>query len=553
MADQPVLNLTQKVPEAGDFVYLVSNNNDFKADVDDLGIGAIEDTYSNLVTAQNNSNLQPGRLYYISDKEIYINALTDSEFKSKATLRAINADYQNIDQWISDSDGGTYSAGDNAIYNNLVFENDTGTNTDTAPPNDSTNWTEISFSDNSSLYNVEFDAIFYDFVNDTISYREDKRGNKIGAGGLFLSNSDPINDFQWGNDSVTNNYLFEGVISDCLNQRGTIKSNIITGGGQIIATDNSSNIQNNTVSGAGTIDAPQNEGNVNRNTVIGFGTLEVKNNTGSKTNFVVEQDSTFTSNGTGSGMEYNTISERSQVTVPTNASSFSNNKVGAEASTTITNNQNLNRATILGIQFDFTVDSFITASTQITRLEKNVNGSIDISKSIQDFPAQDEVVVSGDKTNLYESSNTIQVSGSTSNDGSYTVSSTAYDSNADETTITISTTSFTVEAGAGTVTGEIIDLNTKNHFGRIQVLTDVDFSIKKIKNYTESNELRLLVEGGHTMTVVNEGNLNNADTINTESGSNLTLTGGANPNTADFVNLLYTGTSFRESYSSILP
>lgn len=50
--------------------------------------------------------------------------------------------YEAIDEWKSDTDGGTYTAGDKVYYlsEDAVYVNKTGTNTDTAPSLDATNW-----------------------------------------------------------------------------------------------------------------------------------------------------------------------------------------------------------------------------------------------------------------------------------------------------------------------------------------------------------------------------------------------------------------------------
>ena len=48
--------------------------------------------------------------------------------------------YEAIAEWVSDTDGGSYSIGDKVVSNGIVYKNKTGTNTNTAPASDSTNW-----------------------------------------------------------------------------------------------------------------------------------------------------------------------------------------------------------------------------------------------------------------------------------------------------------------------------------------------------------------------------------------------------------------------------
>lgn len=62
------------------------------------------------------------------------------------------------------SSSGTYTTGSIVIYNNVFYENITGTNTNTNPESDTTNWQKTSFIQNSQN-NSQSNAYSCDFLN----------------------------------------------------------------------------------------------------------------------------------------------------------------------------------------------------------------------------------------------------------------------------------------------------------------------------------------------------------------------------------------------------
>lgn len=556
MANKALEQLTQKTPKSGDVFYFVRNGSDFKAIFEDLGTTVVSDTYTNISTLKSNTNLASGTMYFVSDKNVYIKAVSGDAFDPWGVLKVTNADYQTHSQWVSNSDGGSYSSGDKAIYNNKVFENTTGTNTDTAPPSDGTNWTEISSDGNTTDYNIEYDSVYYDFDNDEVLLREDSRGNQVGGGLSYVQSNDPIGEFQWGNDSVTNNVVYSSRIKDCLNQRGTIDGNFCVGKAEMQVSDNSSSVSFNIVTSQSTLKANENTAGITRCRIEGNSTADYDNNTGSKDENVVIQESSFTSTGTGAGMSNNTVTEKSSLTINTSTNAYNRNIVKNSSTLNITNN-----SVIEGVTFSedltFTNDSTLSESYIYEKGRSTIVETYNVSQTISDFPAQNEVVISGNVVVLYEGSDSIEVSGSSSNDGTFTVSSSSYDFGNDETTITITANSFTVEAGAGTVTGEIIDLSDINYAGYIEIQADVNVNLREMKDADGNHPYYIYPQNNLNVTIEDGGGVGSvgSDQFVLIGGANTTLTGRSSFEGSDFMVVRHFsgGLWNREIMQSVLP
>lgn len=229
--------------------------------------GVVSILYAALLALKNAGTLIPGTIYFISDRNIYVQADSVNGIALAATYKATNADYNNatgnfIGVWkgtisltfsgmagyfnkgniitgatsgataeviVDDRNGASVvcliskngiafqtpepisnglgssavavtetdtsllspTAGQLVAWNNIHYQNLTGSTTIKHPKYDVVNWVALGLTDAS--YQIEYDAIFYDFVNDLIVERKDKRANKIDMKNLVS--------FQWGNNS----------------------------------------------------------------------------------------------------------------------------------------------------------------------------------------------------------------------------------------------------------------------------------------------------------------------------------------------------------------
>ena len=164
-------------------------------------------TYVNWQTSLNSGTLPIGQFVEITDRAdvgVLLYCSATNSFALEGTGGYINADYQNIGDY-SSVDGFnswqgiwnstnelSYTNGDVVIWNNehYLVTDHTQTNGDT--PNNNPSAYFFLNGDNNG-YITEWDIIIYDFINDNLKWRIDKRGNKIS---LYNSN------FQWGDDRV---------------------------------------------------------------------------------------------------------------------------------------------------------------------------------------------------------------------------------------------------------------------------------------------------------------------------------------------------------------
>jgi hypothetical protein len=167
--------------------------------------------YADLVSLAAADDLQTGHVYFITDKGIWIQALTTNKLSLQGKFLAVNPDYQNtggnnVGLWsteLTDLVGGTSIA----IWNSLHWLNLTGDPGDT-PNTDTDNW-ELLSPETDPTYVQEIDDIKYNFELDFIFERSDKRGNFI----CSLNDADgrfgltPMEFFQWGRDGVSGNFI----------------------------------------------------------------------------------------------------------------------------------------------------------------------------------------------------------------------------------------------------------------------------------------------------------------------------------------------------------
>lgn len=175
-------------------------------------------TFLGLAKLKSSSSLSPGQLYYITDKGIWIRALTTSELSLTAQYLATNADYQNtsgnnLGVWNS-SLAGIVAMQSVVIWNNLHWLSLTGA-VGIRPDADPSNW-QLQSPATDPTYIIEIDSIKYDIDLDFIFERSDKRGNFVSTirDGLGMLGAIPIEVFQWGRDGVDGNFVKNAIFNN---------------------------------------------------------------------------------------------------------------------------------------------------------------------------------------------------------------------------------------------------------------------------------------------------------------------------------------------------
>jgi hypothetical protein len=128
----------------------------------------------------------------------------------------------------------TYSVGQKVNWGGKVWTNLTGSVGSSSGQFslDGTNWSEVSY--NNTDYNVVWDEITYDIVNDFITSRRDRYGNIVEQSYANYNNvsvGNSIAAFQWGNENwVYDNYCNASYF-EIINHKGNkIEANRITSG-----------------------------------------------------------------------------------------------------------------------------------------------------------------------------------------------------------------------------------------------------------------------------------------------------------------------------------
>lgn len=211
-----------------------------------------------------------GSLGDIADLGIIVQVFNDTNGTNRVSLDAkgifMNPDYQAVGDYSGISgyvsqlgvwhSGLAPVIGSVVIYNGIHYKNKTGV-VGTAPSGDAANWQPFDKSTQTHGYIVEIDIVTYDYYNDSLESRTDKRGNNIG---MFLNNH------QWGNDSCTRIHCHAGT-SNTINSRGIINSCIILGGSVLNVTNaNAGSIASITLDGGVTLNADLNTGKILYNT-----------------------------------------------------------------------------------------------------------------------------------------------------------------------------------------------------------------------------------------------------------------------------------------------
>lgn len=113
------------------------------------------------------------------------------------------------------------------IYNNLHYQNLTGTYGSTTPDLDAVNWVLLPKSKTNGYILVQ-DAVKYDILNNVVVYRADDKNNEVDryvSGGF-----DSLLTFQWGRNVVKNNKLRGNSLMKTTNSYCSFDGNILENG-----------------------------------------------------------------------------------------------------------------------------------------------------------------------------------------------------------------------------------------------------------------------------------------------------------------------------------
>lgn len=188
-------------------------------------------TYAEAQTAITNSTLVAGTHYKLTDKAdggIILLAVALNQFSLEGQGIFLNPDFQGVGVLGADIKGVWYVGGEASWVNgDIVFWDGlhyevTDSGAFDGINNPDTNVAAYTLLTKSIVngYIEEVDFILYDFANDGIIRRIDKRGNDVGKRS--------VSTFQWGNNDVERNEETSHNFN-CINQRGYIRDNIIKG------------------------------------------------------------------------------------------------------------------------------------------------------------------------------------------------------------------------------------------------------------------------------------------------------------------------------------
>jgi hypothetical protein len=228
--------------QTDDELLLQRGNEYLRVKAQSLTTGAsLSVTYAAATTLKTATGLETGAIYYLSDKYVYIQAIGGDKFNLTGVFYSRNADFQSTGVYagITIANGFTVNAtatnlgvwtsalapasGDVAIWNNLHWLNITGVNGASNPPADAVNWEAVPNTDilvaDTYGYIYEYDAIEYDFDNDTILRRVDLRSNDIAENSISV--------WQWGDDNVTSNSVFGEATVTLINILGIVRQSTL--------------------------------------------------------------------------------------------------------------------------------------------------------------------------------------------------------------------------------------------------------------------------------------------------------------------------------------
>jgi hypothetical protein len=223
------------------------------------GLYITDITWAAAETLTLSSSLIKGNFYKITDRAdegIIVQAVSTNEFSLTSTGLYLVPDFQNVGiytttplakgfnfgVWISTLEGSANN-GDIFFYNGSMFQViNTAAFAGTSPNLNVAAYVALTKSTTKG-YIAESHSLMYDFKNDIIVNRSDKRFNSISNDGSLC---------QWGNDSCTNNTTLGDSVFSIVNNRGSIYGNFVENGARVGCNNtNVGSIWNSYFSGRG--------------------------------------------------------------------------------------------------------------------------------------------------------------------------------------------------------------------------------------------------------------------------------------------------------------
>lgn len=270
--------------------------------------------YSEIATLISENGLFPGALYNITDKGIYLKALSNNVLSSSGirTMRVVKSEYYVpatgiLGVW---NPSLTPTIGDVVVWGGKVWQNVTGlvgSITDDTTLN--AEWNLIPTATSTYYFSKTFGCM-YDLANDWVSKQWDDRGNVFSYDFITNLNNtgypyNPIDISDWGNEKILNNncwYVFNNAVNNTIHANnlisGGIYLNICSGsifkntnlgdiamntGNSIFQNSNAGDVAANNVSNS--IALNSNLGNVSSNSCVdilnnlNLGSIESNSNT----------------------------------------------------------------------------------------------------------------------------------------------------------------------------------------------------------------------------------------------------------------------------------
>ena len=277
---------------------LLNSGGNEQLQINSSGSGVYVKTNAELITEITSNAIVPDGLYLItdvplSDGGVYIRGLSANSVSLHGAGIFLNNDFQNLGGNFAGIWNSTLTPTINVTrvgWQGLTYLNITGVNSASDPKGDTTNWTLQSKTAAASEYIKEIDFILYDWKNNRLTLREDKRNNIIeNFTETKAPNVNSIEGFQWGNDYVTDNKVINNSFMENWNQTSTIFNN--------------NNISNNAFVRAASFAGPQ----FDNNSAIGFSGYNVNTSQSTFSYNTLENESSINANASVTGQISNNI------------------------------------------------------------------------------------------------------------------------------------------------------------------------------------------------------------------------------------------------------
>jgi len=224
--------------------FSTNNGANYSVDVSELDskYGVLAVTYSELQTLHSNSDMSAGTTYHITDRDIWLTALSSSELsiegvKSQMCPTEYFDNPLDGNQWQGVYPGikvvggtGDLELDDLCIWGGRVWKKITNDNSngsaESASELDSTNWELV---DSATFTNNEYTKLFfginYDFINDTVTAQWDGKDNYFYTAGHY-----GMNNCDWNNPNIINNRCYGVMNNTYANNNVVIRNNNLPGG-----------------------------------------------------------------------------------------------------------------------------------------------------------------------------------------------------------------------------------------------------------------------------------------------------------------------------------